>query len=376
MLLVPSAAGRSFRIVALFGLMTLLAGCAVTRPNPSWQVPVAPGLEGKETVYYVTDRVPIKPAAKCDAGETLTTQPMYGTVDSAAGSLLYGESVVQLPPVTEYGDLVPYRPRAQCLKTPSDPVFLSGPLQQERAVFFAGLREAAAAHGGKQVLVFVHGYDFEFDEAVLWTAELKRYLELDSPLVVYDWASRGDMLAYREDEQEVERSVPRLEGFLRELRAELGEVPIDLMAHSLGNRLLLDALQRMSPVASAPRPFRNLILAAPDIASAAFLDQIAAAARSAQRTTLYVSSVDRALLASQRLHKDLRAGRDLILVPQVDTIDVSPVDSSRTRHSYYIENRWVMNDIYQLLRDDTPPARRFGLVPLQAGKDTFWQLRP
>jgi esterase/lipase superfamily enzyme len=226
------------------------------------------------------------------------------------------------------------------------------------------------------VLLFVHGYDFEFDEAVLWTAELKRYLEIDGPVIVYDWASRGDVLAYREDEQAVERSVPRLEGFLRELRAEMGDVRIDLIAHSIGNRLQLNALQSIAQKHSGPPLFRNMVLAAPDVASGPFVDQIAGSSKLAQRTTLYVSSSDRALLASQRLHKDLRAGRDLILVHGVDTVDVSPVDTSRTRHSYYIENRWVLSDIYQLLRDDAPPARRFGLVELKAGSASFWQLRP
>ena len=370
------AAGRCFRMLPALCLVLALAGCSVNRPNPSWRVPTAPTLESRDTVYYATDREPAKLTAKCHPGETLSTQPMYGNADSAAGGVLYGAFAVQLPPLSEYGALAPYHPRPECLRADSDPVFLTGPAQQERAEFFATLREAAAKSPGKQVLLFIHGYDFEFDEAVLWTAELKRYVEFDGPVVVYDWASRGDVLAYREDEQAVERSVPRLEGFLRELRREMGDIRIDLLAHSIGNRLLLNALLPAAQHHSGAPLFRNLILAAPDVASDQFVDQIAGVSKLAQRTTLYVSSADRALLASQRLHQDLRAGRDLILVRGVDTVDVSPVDTTRTRHSYYIENRWVLNDIYQLLRDDAPPARRFGLVELKAGAASFWQLRP
>ena len=370
------AAGRCFRIAPVFCLILALGGCAVNRPNPSWQVPTAPTLGSKETVYYATDRQPAKLSVKCHAGETLTTQPMYGNADAVPGGLLYGAFAVQLPPLSESGELLPYHPRPECLRADSHPVFLTGPNQQERPAFFASLREAAARYGSKQILVFIHGYDFEFDEAVLWTAELKRYVEFEGPVVVYDWASRGDVLAYREDELAVGRSVPRLEAFLRELRTELGDARIDLLAHSIGNRMLLDALQPIAQRHSGAPLFHNLVLAAPDVASATFVEQVTGASMLAQRTTLYVSSVDRALLASQRLHKDLRAGRDLILVRGVDTVDVSPVDTSRTRHSYYIENRWVLNDIYQLLRNDAPPARRFGLVELKAGESTFWQLRP
>ncbi len=356
--------------------LVLLAGCSVNRPNPSWQLPAAPTLGSQETVYYATDREPAKLTAKCRPGETLTTQPMYGNADRAAGGLLYGAFAVQLPPLTAYGALVPYHPRPECLRSTSDPVFLTGPAQQESAQFFAALREAALKSPAHQLVVFIHGYDFEFDEAILWAAELNRFLESDGPVVVYDWASRGDLLAYREDEQAVERSVPRLEEFLRKLQEQMHDVHIDLIAHSIGNRLLLNALQPIAQRHAGPPLFRNLILAAPDVPTGQFIDQMARASRLARRSTLYVSSRDRALFASQRLHKDLRAGRDLILVQGVDTVDVSPVDTSRTGHSYYIENRWVLNDIYQLLRSDAPPARRFGLVELRAGEASFWQLRP
>lgn len=369
-------ARRHLRFLPALCCALLLAGCSVNRPNPSWNVPAAPTLERKGTVYYATDREPAKLATKCRPGETLTTQPMYGNADTAAGGMLYGAFAVQLPLLTGYGALVPYHPRPECLRSDSDPVFLTGPVQQERGQFFVGLRAAVAAAEGKPLLVFIHGYDFEFDEAVLWTAELRRFLGFDGPVVVYDWASRGDVLAYREDEQAVERSVPRLEGFLRELRTQMGDARVDVVAHSIGNRLLLKALQPLAERHTGPPLFRSLILAAPDVASAAFVDQIAVASKLAQRTTVYVSSRDRALFASQRLHKDFRAGRDLILVQGVDTIDVSPVDKSRTRHSYYIENRWVLNDLYQLLHNGTPPARRFGLVELRSGDSSFWQLRP
>lgn len=376
MSLAPFAAGRRSLIAAAFCLATLLSGCAATRPNPSWQVPTAPAIEPPQVVFYATDRVPEKLAAKCRPDETLTTQPMYGNADAADGRLLYGEFSVQLPPIASYSDLAPYHPRPQCLRAPSDPVFLTGPTQRDRPEFFAALRQALEASTRKQVLIFIHGYDFEFDEAVLWSAELKRFLETDGPVVVYDWASRGEVLAYREDEQAVERSAPRLEAFLRELRAQTGDARLDLLAHSLGGRLLLHALEPIAQQHSGPPLFGNLILAAPDVGSGPFVEQLARSSKLARRTTLYVSSLDRALVASQRLHQDYRAGRDLILVPGVDTVDVSQVDTSVTRHSYYIDNRSVLHDVHQLLRDDLPPARRFGLLELHAGDAVFWRIRP
>ncbi len=369
------AAARFFPICLLVFSVMSMSGCGWNRPNPSWQIPAAPTLGSEEVVFYATDREPTKPAEQCKSGESPTTQRMYGNTAATGGLLRYGEYAVQLPPLSRVGELAEYRRRPQCVSSERDPIFLRGPVEQNEQQFFATLRDAASRHG-KHVVIYIHGYNFEFDEAVLWTAELERYLESDAPVVVFSWPSRGQALSYREDEVVVQNSTAGLEAFLKHLRGELGDMPIDLLAHSLGGRLLLQALESMVRAHTAGPLFRNLVLAAPDVSSKEFVDQIARVSSLAQRSTLYVSSVDRALFASQRLHHDFRAGRDLILVTGVDTVDVSPVDDSRTRHSYYIENRWVLNDLHQLLHDDSPPARRFGLVQLRAGDTIFWQLRP
>ena len=155
MLFARAAAGRSVRVTAGLCLALTLGGCVAARANPSWRVPTAPATGSKELVFYATDREPVKLEGKCRAGETPTTQPMYGT--SAGGELIYGEFPVQLPPLASYSELVAYHPRPECLRPDLDPLFLAGPTQQERPQFLAALHQAAGNSPGKRVLVFVHG---------------------------------------------------------------------------------------------------------------------------------------------------------------------------------------------------------------------------
>ena len=64
--------------------------------------------------------------------------------------------------------------------------------------------------------------------------------------------------------------------------------------------------------------------------------------------TLYASSHDEALKASKKLHEFPRAGeagKSLLVVKGIDTIDVSTVDSSLLGHSYFGDNTSVISDI-------------------------------
>jgi esterase/lipase superfamily enzyme len=124
---------------------------------------------------------------------------------------------------------------------------------------------------------------------------------------------------------------------------------------------------------------RQVILAAPDI-DVEFFKRLAEGFRSkASRITLYASSSDKALAMSTEIHDHPRAGAtgaDIIVLPGIDTIDASAVDTEFDGHSYYGDNRSVVSDIFQLLRSGSPPGERFGLVQVLAPAGRYWQFRP
>jgi hypothetical protein len=65
-----------------------------------------------------------------------------------------------------------------------------------------------------------------------------------------------------------------------------------------------------------------------------------------------------------------------MLIPGIDTIDASAVDTSFIGHSYYGENRSVLSDIFWRLKDGKPPIDRFGMHALQQGSDAYYAFRP
>ena len=79
---------------------------------------------------------------------------------------------------------------------------------------------------------------------------------------------------------------------------------------------------------------------------------------------LYASSKDRALGVSKRIHGYPRAGDSgdgLVVLPSVDTIDATDVDTSLVGHSYYGDNRSILTDLFTLLKHGNAPPR-FGMT--------------
>jgi esterase/lipase superfamily enzyme len=145
----------------------------------------------------------------------------------------------------------------------------------------------------------------------------------------------------------------------------------------MGNRAMAAALREIdTELEGKSRLFNQVILAAPDLDAEEFRTQIAPAMqRTAKRMTLYASSRDDALLASQYVHRAARAGdagAGLVVVPGIDTIDVSAIDTSPWGHSYYGSSDPVLQDLQSLLGRALPPQDRTWLSPAERDGLTYW----
>jgi len=97
----------------------------------------------------------------------------------------------------------------------------------------------------------------------------------------------------------------------------------------------------------------------------------------AQRTTMYVCAKDRAVEASHWLHDYPRAGLvpPVLVVPGIDTINVSNLDLTLLGHGYVAEARDVLQDMHRLIREGSPPERRFGLRrETRPEGETYWMV--
>jgi len=229
--------------------------------------------------------------------------------------------------------------------------------------------------------VFVHGFNVLFDDAIRRAAQMKHDLQFGGAAIVYSWPSAGrlSVKAYMRDEGTIEWSGAHLEAFLVELATKTHLQSIHIIAHSMGNRAVANALKNLSHQ-TAPPTFRNVVLAAPDIDKGTFVQLAAAISSRAESVTLYASSKDFALQESHKLHEYPRAGDciDIIVVPEVTTIDVSEVDTDLLGHGYVSASRSILADLYLLLTGHAPP--RFGFTPavkrVRRDEPPGYELRP
>jgi esterase/lipase superfamily enzyme len=232
----------------------------------------------------------------------------------------------------------------------------------------------------RQALIFLHGYNVSFQEAALRAAQIGFDLSIKGIMAFFSWPSQGTVAGYMADAATIEASEDDITNFMTNFVTQSGAESVNIIAHSMGNRGLLRAVNRIAHRAEAQSrvPFGQIILAAADVDADSFRTLCKAYTQVAQRTTLYVSTRDRAVEASHWLHQFPRVGLmpPVCVAPGIDTIGVSNVDMTLLGHGYMAEAREVLNDMYQLIRTGSPPGRRFGL-DVQKTKEgqQYWIIR-
>jgi len=232
----------------------------------------------------------------------------------------------------------------------------------------------------RELMVFIHGYNVDFESAVRRTAQLAVDLPFRGVPVCYSWPSQGTLLGYKVDENNVAWTVSHLRDFLTDLASKSGARSINLVAHSMGNRALTAALSEINLIRGNDSPplFDRVVLAAPDIDADYFRRDLAnRILGTAEQVTLYASSNDRALIASKQVHGYPRAGdagANIVVVPGIETIDVSGIDLSLLGHSYYGDSRAILTDLFELMHQRLPASQRQMLMPQQAASLIYWRI--
>jgi hypothetical protein len=223
----------------------------------------------------------------------------------------------------------------------------------------------------RTALVFIHGYNTNFNQAVVSAAQLSANINHHGPTAIFSWPSRANFVKYRHDRRMIDASRPQLLEFLQTIQSITEVDHVDVVAHSLGNQLLLDSLvdwfRHVSPTSI---PLRNLFLGAPDIAQTEFLSKVSVYAQAAQKTTLYGSDSDAALICSKVLNQNPRVGLmpPIALATGIDTIESSRVDLSCVGHNAITNARAIQTDIFLvqggiLSPDNRPFLQRVGSPP-------------
>ena len=247
---------------------------------------------------------------------------------------------------------------------------------------------------GRDTLIYIHGFNNDFNESVEEGAELARVLGGAYNVVVFSWPSNGKTLNYYPDRHDAEmsglgfaRGLLKFKDFIDHLSRENAcERKMHLVAHSMGAYVLRHALQKMKQIegyAAAPRLFDQVVLAAADEdADTLTLDhKLANLSNLCSRLNVYFNNGDTALVVSDRVKGNPdRLGHDGPSKPWDITQKTVLIDTSRVvsgdldmRHAYIRKHPKVIGDLKHILaghpsecEDDTkrtyiPHANKFVL---------------
>lgn len=234
-------------------------------------------------------------------------------------------------------------------------------------------------------LIFIHGFNVSFKDAIESAGKMsERYSELSNGeykpnIFVFSWPSDGSATKYFDDRHDAvasgyafARGLMKLTTFLRATpKKEACQQKINLIAHSMGNYVLRNALQQSKKIVEGgllTRVFDNIILTAADEDSDAFEfdHKLAQLPDLAQRITVYFNNGDLAL----KISDDLKGNPDRLgndgankayqlpaKVVLVDASDVVTGDITQ-QHSYHLLNDKVGKDIVAVLQGESSESKK------------------
>ena len=321
-------------------------------------------------IYYATDRA--------RSGSKLPND-FYG---GGRGTLEMGIARVSIPEQHRPGQIeAPSIWTFDFREDPERHVVLSSVTPEADAAVFAEMQDQIRETGSAEAFVFVHGFNVPFHEAAKRTAQMAYDMNFDGLPILYSWPSRASVVSYIADTAVVNLSGRRLTVFLEDLVAKSGAKRIHLIAHSMGNRALTDALELFALRHDGEKPaFDQVLFTAPDLDAGLFAEMMKTIRTTAERITLYASNKDWALAVSRQLHGDSpragQGGRQILHLADVDSIDMTEIGEDMLKHSYYANNPSALTDILSLFWRDAPPEKRCGMTPAEGEYGSYWEYAP
>ncbi|KAB8041555.1 alpha/beta hydrolase [Janthinobacterium aquaticum] len=324
--------------------------------------------------YFATDR-------RREIGQPPAQRFSSARSGDVAGPVIsYGVCDISIPRDHRMGQLEsPSLWRLELRENPARHVVLLTAEVQQRDQFFSSLAATIAASKRRSAFVFVPGYNVTFEDAARRTGQMAYDLGFDGAPVFYSWPSQGELADYTVDENNIDWSTPHLTAFLADFLQKTDAACIYLIAHSIGSRGLARAVAELHATEPAlAQKITEIILTAPDIDADVFRHDIAPRLRSSGRPlTLYASSEDLALAASKAVHGHARAGDSgagMLILPGMETVDATGVDTGFVKHAYFAEQRSTLSDIYYLIHNNARADQRF-LDAVDGPGGRYWTFR-
>lgn len=376
-------------LAAALALLTLVSACAGKASLPAAQAPALPQPPKpaepqnwfRPSLFYATSRNVLDPGMQGQSAR-------YGGLRSRETS--YGECRMSLVGTG-----------AGAADRMDVKVGLEHTGRSTRARFLAELERAAARTPGREVLLFVHGFDNSFEDAARTATRIAHGVGFQGAALLYSWPSAASAASYLQDRNNAYWAVHYLKQLLSDVLAARWIDRVHVVVHSMGNEVFIRAYSELADECARAgngdlRKLRNIVLAAPDVDREIFLDQHAQKLMSqGARIVLYASRSDVALAASALVQGGdyERLGKNVVCIPGLAVTDVSDVKTDLLGHSWIGDSRSVLTDLRCVLTEGCnryagkllqeyvcPPASRYfldvpGPLDRATSGESFWRLK-
>lgn len=312
-------------------------------------------------VYYGTER---KLAGRDNLGI-----PLFGS--ESINELSYGRMKVRIPDNHKFGKVERF-PAKRWLK-----LFRNrqgGFNSIEHKPLQAGeLSDELSSGSDENIIIFIHGYNNSFEDAIFRAAQLKYDLQLSEPIIAYSWACHGKPWGYFKDESHAKIAGKRLAQMLNEL-GERTDKKVSIIAHSMGAYCLANSLNNLSV------KLDKVVLLAADICQEQFSNIYGVNfTQETKNTTIYAAKSDRALQAAKLFRiNPPRVGQitdDVYCYDSIDTVDVSEHGyGSFIKHNYGLACRIVLDEIHRMLVLNAPISKRTLKPRRNSINKVYWYL--
>ena len=356
-------------------------------------------LVGQNTLFYATDRAP---ATEEDASDFYANR---------RGNLLrVGAATVKMTPraenwaeikditlsanrgidrsltvtgVEEFGPLPVASPNP-LIEQPS-----AQTQSQARSTFRSQINRQLAASGGRDAVIYVHGYNVDFEYPTLVSRELQHFLGYKGAFISYNWPATPSRLAYFKDLETADATRKNLRALIEFLAQETNVRRIHLIGYSAGSRLAFEATYQLA-LKHKSNPSRaklgQVILIGSDLDRTYFAEALGDGLLDIMdQLSIYMSGSDSALAMSRLVFGRHRLGQvwdsteetreveqRLATLSKLNLIDVTDAEGAGlgNGHWYFRSSPWTSSDIFLALLKGLPPEKR-GLV--RSLNDAVWQ---
>jgi esterase/lipase superfamily enzyme len=224
------------------------------------------------------------------------------------------------------------------------------------------LADLLGQSNGRDVLLYVHGFNQTFENAALDAARLSDAIKFAGDTMVFSWPSRARLLDYDYDRESAMWSRDALDQVLEELTSSPTVGRVNLVAHSVGTMLTTEALRQLYAKQGdyAADRVGAIVLASPDIDMDVFTAAVPKIGPLAPKITIITATNDRALAVSRWVNgSTTRVGA--AEKAQLEKLGLRVIDASAQgwgvlNHDLFLSNAGIR----QAIRDAIGTPRRFG----------------